>query len=558
MSADRATLKLPSRSGAAKRLTPEQLQQRVRATLAVDNPRDNSASLSVERENQIQLRVTDIDPYDRNPRRAENALYYQIKESVRTARVISPLTVTKRPGSDRYMVSAGGNTRLKAQKELWDETGDPRYEFLLVTYRPWVSESQVLMSHLIENELHAGMSFWDKARGIFDLRSELSKEREGALSLRALHDAMRERGLTVSITLLSFYGFALEQLADLGPATATLTGRAVRDLQPAFAFLSNYLLAHDRTADDWQTVRRQVLQQWADDHRPSAEAAGTDDAVSKQGGLDATALISRLEEAVAHSLEQSPSLLRQVRQLQRTVSDAQIPELVKMVLERDDRGPNQNSGVQGRGRAAARKTTASSHDLPAAPEPKQSAREAGHEGGSSAAPAASPTVATQGSDPASTPTSDALEAVAASAVGFAEACQVDDLLRTCPEMPCGFFVEVPSDDQPLDIDERSLRYGGWWLTAMLADQIDGSYASRLPADSRWRQAQLLENGSDHTTLEMLIQSTLGNAFGLVDLGQWLTRCPDAVATQYGHLLAAVRRVRAELPERFMLDGDSGL
>ncbi len=67
------------------------------------------------RRHMIQLRVTDIDLYDRNPRQAPNKCFAEIKESIRTTLIQTPLVVTKRPGSDRYMISTGGNSRLKAK-----------------------------------------------------------------------------------------------------------------------------------------------------------------------------------------------------------------------------------------------------------------------------------------------------------------------------------------------------------------------------------------------------------------------------------------------------------
>lgn len=275
-----------------RRLNPDELKARMHASLNVNNPPDNSARLSDERECQIQLRITDIDPYDRNPRRSRNELFAEIKESIRVAKVISPLTVTKRPGSNRYMVAAGGNTRLQAQRELWDETGDPRFEFLLVTYRPWVSEAHVLTAHLVENELHAGMTFWDKAQGVWDLKQELESSTGKALSLRQLNEAMRLQGLSVSVTMLSYYGFALENLSDLGPETRRLSSYAVRDLQKPFGFFSGYIQAYGHSEDSWRDIRRRVLEQFA-----VQAATATSDSLPKT--IDATELIDSFDHAVS-------------------------------------------------------------------------------------------------------------------------------------------------------------------------------------------------------------------------------------------------------------------
>lgn len=108
-------------------LSPDELQARTSRSVNIANPADNTDSLSQEMEGLIQLKISDVDPYDKNPRQHENERYDDIKESIRVTNVLSPLVVTRRPGATRYMVGAGGNTRLKAQQELWAETGEARF-----------------------------------------------------------------------------------------------------------------------------------------------------------------------------------------------------------------------------------------------------------------------------------------------------------------------------------------------------------------------------------------------------------------------------------------------
>ena len=79
-------------------------------------------------DNAITLRVTDIQPYEKNPRQAANPLFDTIKASIRQRGMDAPLKVTRRPGATHYVVAAGGNTRLLAQLQLWQETADPRFE----------------------------------------------------------------------------------------------------------------------------------------------------------------------------------------------------------------------------------------------------------------------------------------------------------------------------------------------------------------------------------------------------------------------------------------------
>ena len=546
------------REATTRRLSPEALQQRMRQSLSVSNPRDNSQRLTADRECQIQLRITDIDPYDRNPRRSRNELYAEIKESIRAATVISPITVTKRPGSSRYMVGAGGNTRLKAQRELWDETGDPRFEYLLVTYRPWVSEAHVLTAHLVENELHASMSFWDKAVGVGELKQELELAAGKALSLRQLQEAVKQEGLSLSVTLLSFYGFALAKLSDLGPATRLLSTNAVRDLQPVFAFLGSYLAAHGRSEEDWDGLRAKVLRQ----HAQSLPKTGGDETdPSARSSFDATALIERLDAAVARHLAQEPAQVREVRQLMKTVPGAKLSELLERCAPGSSEAPSRQNPSATEAMSAAEPVadntsgavasitqTASTASSSQTPPPAARGAIASREAQPDPMPKDSEHEQSARSVPV--PLSDVQQA----AMAFAQACELDDLVRICDAMPAGFFVEAPSDGQAIDTDHRTLRYGAWWILAMHSGQIDGSYSERMPADSPWRQAQRMEAGQDANALPWLIETVLGSPIGLVELGMWLTDCPAPVFERYHEMIFGIRRLRSDAPDRFMLDG----
>ena len=62
--------------------------------------------------------VDQIDSYDRNPRKAPNEKFEELKESIGLNGLRQPLVITRRPGAARYMPKHGGNTRLVILKEL--------------------------------------------------------------------------------------------------------------------------------------------------------------------------------------------------------------------------------------------------------------------------------------------------------------------------------------------------------------------------------------------------------------------------------------------------------
>ena len=98
----------------------------VAESLQVGNPGNNARDLPVgpdargardQSEHQIELTVDDIRPYENNPRRSLNVKFDDIKESIRTSGLRSPLTVTRRPGESHFIIEAGGNTRLLALRQ---------------------------------------------------------------------------------------------------------------------------------------------------------------------------------------------------------------------------------------------------------------------------------------------------------------------------------------------------------------------------------------------------------------------------------------------------------
>ncbi|MFO1207571.1 MAG: ParB family protein, partial [Burkholderiales bacterium] len=229
------------------RVSLDERRRLVAESLQVGNPGNNARDLAGQSdprtESQIELSVDEIRPYENNPRRAINAKFEDIKESIRTSGLRSPLTVTRRPDESHFIVEAGGNTRLLALRQLWAETRDPRFRKLVVLFRPWRSESYVLTAHLIENEQRGEMTFWDKASGIVALKSRLEAEQGRTLTLRPLEDALHALGLSVNTATLGLHLFATERLRTLGKAVADLSGLDVKTIQPRLNALKRYAQA---------------------------------------------------------------------------------------------------------------------------------------------------------------------------------------------------------------------------------------------------------------------------------------------------------------------------
>ncbi|TAK40663.1 MAG: hypothetical protein EPO27_20635 [Betaproteobacteria bacterium] len=301
---------LPTRTAAARPSAPlarqvsiDERRRLVAESLQVGNPanstRDLPAHADPRVECQVDLAVDDIRPYENNPRRAGNARFAEIKESIRASGVRNPLTVTRRPGETHFIVEAGGNTRLVAIQQLWAETRDPRFRKLVVLFRPWRCESHVLSSHLIENEQRGEMTFWDKATGIAALKSRLEAEKGHVLSLRQLESELGGLGLSVNTATLAHYLFAIERLRTLGETVPELSGLDVKTMQPRLNAMKRHAQSRvSRTEEDlYASIFEPVFRQFADEY-------------PRTRSFSAAAVCEACEEALARHLGEPVAQLR--------------------------------------------------------------------------------------------------------------------------------------------------------------------------------------------------------------------------------------------------------
>ncbi len=486
----------------------------VKESLSVGLPLDNSHQLSIDTESQMTLPVMDILHYDKNPRKAINDQFDVIKESIRsTKRLTSPLVVTRRPGQEKYMVGKGGNTRLTALQELFGETGDAAFQYVVVTYTPWISESSTLSAHLVENELRGEMIFWDKARAYADLKQMIESETGNPMSARAYEQALKERGLPLGKTTLSYFNFAVAQLAALGEACNALSRPVVSELQPAFNALER-LLKHSQRIEAWPELRDPVLKR-AEQTWLSTRA------------LQSARVIELLEQVVATELDESVELVRLARDLCQRQPSADIAVLLakarvqmKPAVPSPPALPSSNISETGAGDTHDQSPTRRLDNGPA----------------------------TLAQKPGAEPISQIQDL----ATRFARLTESADCLRLAEDWPTGFYMEIPENDEPIDLTESgSDRHFGWWMLAMLSEQLDGSWSGSMPEDSTWRQAQRQEQGRDEFALQHYMDTILGMPIDPLSLGKRLASASPSVPVWLG-LVSALRALRTSSPERFTM------
>ncbi|MEW8357449.1 MAG: ParB family protein [Candidatus Thiodiazotropha sp.] len=162
--------------------------------------------------------ISRIQPYEHNPRHGRNPEYDRIRDSIRNTGLDQPLVVTQRPDEADFIVHAGGNTRLIILKELFAETGDPRFATVPCLLKAWCCESDVLLAHLRENDLRGGLTFIDKARAICEAQKLLAEELGlDVISQRRLETELRCSGYRITQARISQMVYAVHRLLPVIP-----------------------------------------------------------------------------------------------------------------------------------------------------------------------------------------------------------------------------------------------------------------------------------------------------------------------------------------------------
>ncbi len=218
----------------------------------------DGASFSSENQLQslISLRVDEIEPYDKNPRRLAHPEFNLLKQSITADGILHPLIVTRKSEKSKYMIFKGGNARLRAIRELYEETADEKYEHVICTLLPWTGlESDAIVGHLQENELRGSLCFLDRAYGISAAIQQIKLETDDKnLSLRKIALLLRDKGYAITLSNLYFMIYASEKIdPHIDKSIAAYLGRPqikkISRLENSFRKLCNEMHIPDAEQD---------------------------------------------------------------------------------------------------------------------------------------------------------------------------------------------------------------------------------------------------------------------------------------------------------------------
>ena len=168
----------------------------------------------------MTVTLDELRPYELDPRMVRNPLYDEIKESIRERGLDAPPAITRRPGADHFITRNGGNTRLAILRELWSETREERFFRISCLYRRWPDRGEIvaLTGHLVENELHGGLSFLERALGVEKLRELYEQEDGKPVTQSELARRLRADGYPVLQPHISRMREAIEHLLPAIPS----------------------------------------------------------------------------------------------------------------------------------------------------------------------------------------------------------------------------------------------------------------------------------------------------------------------------------------------------
>ncbi len=441
------------------------------------------------------LKVTQIDPYDNNPRIFGNEAREDIRQGLKAHGFTGTFAVTQRHPGATWMLAAGSNTTLEVVKELYAETQDPRFLYVNCVPQPYKGEATVLAQHLGENINRGDMRFWEVAKGIVDLLAliEVDRRRDDPnvkeLSAReAAEEITANRGMRVTKTRIALFRFTVRVLEALGTAREALTMRAVRDVyQPRI----NALLAlAERFGFDEPRFLAEIV-------KPVLANAGTqyrpDEAIDGSDALNAEAICSSMDAAFAAKVGETAEDVARMLAILRLNPKATLPELRQpspsliaggassspAAAPAPEAAPSRQAQAPlnlgpGLVRGGSHPPTSRTDAHAPAPAPAHP-----HQEFAPSAPAHPPTA----HGPLFAADADPFSALQAALQTVLASTGLEDTLRWYDAMPLGFFLDLPDREKhksrtvvmgsPEDHARSAKTMVWWYLTTLACQWMDG-------------------------------------------------------------------------------------
>lgn len=436
------------------------------ATAGIDPMEEIDGSLTI-------LSINDIDAYKYNPRTKPNPKRAEIKASMAAEGITNLITVTRRSPKEKYFPYGGGNTRVELAKELFAE-GHEKFAQITVVTKRWPGEAAVISAHLSENDNRGDISFWERAQGVSAFKREFEREYGRSLSAPELNKELKERGLNYGIKMIQNFGFATDNLPEIGPWLRSEDLNEV--LRPMLGALFD--VAHKLDVKNQvQSSIKEILSMHGQDLQ-STEVANRDLEPSERADvkLDTESLLTDLQSVAAKVLnvnvDHMPALIQAFVQNPKITAE----ELRKIPLQQQPSSPPTRSLKQAPlgpmlGAVAAKSANRKEPSL-AASSGASDTRSTGNE---------------------SERMAEFSKQLTQDFLALNDVLPIYDFFRAEPALPFGFMVDFPVsmssvNGHQLSEEQSGLREALWPILATLSGQCNEPLAARCDGESKWTQA----------------------------------------------------------------------
>ena len=222
----------------------------------------DTAKLDPVRPTPMVERLEQMDTYTDNPRQGENSLFDDLYDRIISQNgLMDVLNITRRPGSDKYILSAGGNTSLAALRKAFDDTNGDAYARFQALFIPYENEAKILISHIAENNQRAGLTFIESALSVIEARRYLEEEHNTTYSQRELVNAFKAEGYTLTRTNMGIYEYTVDHLVKHMPKAlyAGMGRPKIQEIKNIESKLRDYTVFKGYDADRFTLVFEQML-----------------------------------------------------------------------------------------------------------------------------------------------------------------------------------------------------------------------------------------------------------------------------------------------------------
>ena len=115
------------------------------------------------------------------------------------------------------MLCQGGNTRLRALRELYEETHEPRFKTAYCEFREWQGEADLMLGHVVENELRGNLNWHERSKMVLTLRGMFEEEMGKEITDREYSNIASEKGITIPRRTLPSSRYTMDVLVKTMP-----------------------------------------------------------------------------------------------------------------------------------------------------------------------------------------------------------------------------------------------------------------------------------------------------------------------------------------------------